>query len=177
MTENEVLIMGTPPNNLDIFGEATAILRSLYGATASFRDGQYEAIEATMTQNRTLVVQRTGWGKSLVYFICTKLMRERCRGVTVVVSPLLVLMENQIEAAERLGLRCDVLNSTTKDRREEILHSLEKNELDLVLVTPRRCFAKMCRVGSRTFGSVYLSLTRRTAFPTGVMIFAWSMDA
>ena len=73
-----------------------------------------------MTQNRTLVVQRTGWGKSLVYFICTKLMREQKRGVTVVVSPLLVLMENQIEAAEKLGLRCDVLNSTTKERRAEI---------------------------------------------------------
>ena len=94
-----------------------------------------------MTQNRTLVVQRTGWGKSLVYFICTKLMREQKRGVTMVVSPLLVLMENQIEAAETMGLRCNVLNSTTKDRRTEILQALERDELDLILVTPETLFS------------------------------------
>jgi ATP-dependent DNA helicase RecQ len=126
----------------NIFTRSTAILRSLYGPDASFRDGQYEAIEATMTQNRTLVVQRTGWGKSLVYFVCTKLMREQNRGVTMVVSPLLVLMENQIEAAQKMGLRCDVLNSTVKERRESILHSLEQNELDLILVTPETLFSE-----------------------------------
>ena len=128
-------------NNSEIFNKATEILRSLYGSMATFRDGQYEAIEATMTQNRTLVVQRTGWGKSLVYFICTKLMREQKRGVTMVVSPLLVLMENQIEAAETMGLRCNVLNSTTKDRRTEILQALERDELDLILVTPETLFS------------------------------------
>ena len=125
----------------DIFNKATAIIETLYGPGASFRDGQYEAIEATMTRNRTLVVQRTGWGKSLVYFVCTKLMRQRSRGVTMVVSPLLVLMENQIEAAKKMGLRCDVLNSSVKDRRAAILQSLEDNELDLILVTPETLFS------------------------------------
>jgi ATP-dependent DNA helicase RecQ len=126
----------------DIWARSTAILQELYGPGASFRDGQYEAIEATMTQNRTLVVQRTGWGKSLVYFVCTKLMRERNRGVTMVVSPLLVLMENQIDAAQRMGLRCDVLNSTVKERREDILHALEQDKLDLILVTPETLFSE-----------------------------------
>lgn len=126
----------------EIFARSTAILRSLYGPNASFRDGQYEAIEATMTRSRTLVVQRTGWGKSLVYFVCTKLLREQERGVTMVVSPLLVLMENQIEAAQRMGLRCDVLNSTTRDRRAEILEAMEHGELDLVLVTPETLFTE-----------------------------------
>lgn len=125
----------------EIFERATSIIENLYGPGASFRDGQYEAIEATMTRNRTLVVQRTGWGKSLVYFVCTKLMRQHGRGVTMVVSPLLVLMENQIEAAKKMGLRCDVLNSTVKDRREQILQSLEDNELDLILVTPETLFS------------------------------------
>ena len=83
--------------NTAIHKQATEIIKELYGKDASFREGQYEAIEATMTQKRTLVVQRTGWGKSLVYFVCTKLMREQRRGVTMVVSPLLVLMQNQIE--------------------------------------------------------------------------------
>lgn len=127
--------------NPEIHAKATAIIKSLYGANASFRDGQYEAIEATMTQKRTLVVQRTGWGKSLVYFVCTKLMRERGKGVTMVVSPLLVLMQNQIESAEKMGLKCDVLNSAVKDRREDILTSLEDNELDLILITPETLFA------------------------------------
>lgn len=127
--------------NPGIHARATAIIKSLYGRDASFRDGQYEAIEATMTQKRTLVVQRTGWGKSLVYFVCTKLMREQGKGVTMVVSPLLVLMQNQIEAAEKMGLKCAVLNSSVKNRREGILTSLEGNELDLLLITPETLFA------------------------------------
>lgn len=133
--------MALENRNPDIYIKAFAIIKSLYGADASFRDGQYEAIEATMTQKRTLVVQRTGWGKSLVYFVCTKLMREKGQGVTMVVSPLLVLMQNQIDAAEKIGLKCDVLNSSVKDRREDIFTSLKNNELDLILVTPETLFA------------------------------------
>ena len=128
--------------NTAIHKQATEIIKELYGKDASFREGQYEAIEATMTQKRTLVVQRTGWGKSLVYFVCTKLMREQRRGVTMVISPLLVLMQNQIEAAEKMGLKCDVLNSAVKDRRDDILSSLENNDLDLILVTPETLFAE-----------------------------------
>lgn len=135
----------------EIYAKASEILMSLYGAGASFRDGQYEAIEATMTRKRTLVVQRTGWGKSLVYFTCTKLLRSMGRGVTLVVSPLLILMENQLEAAERLGLRCDVLNSTVKDRRADILAALERNELDLVLVTPETLFSEDVQAHIRNF--------------------------
>lgn len=127
--------------NRSLYKKATSIIHSLYGPAAQFRDGQYEAIEAVMSRQRTLVVQRTGWGKSLVYFVCTKLMREQNRGVTMVVSPLLVLMQNQVEAAERLGLRCDVLNSRTKERRNDILQDMENDALDLVLVTPETLFS------------------------------------
>jgi ATP-dependent DNA helicase RecQ len=122
--------------NTEIHKKATEGIKALYGNNAEFREGQYEAIEATLQNNRTLVVQKTGWGKSLVYFLCTKLLREKGRGVTIVVSPLLVLMENQINAAEKLGLKCDVLNSAVLDRRGEIISSLSNDELDLVLVTP-----------------------------------------
>lgn len=124
----------------DIYKKASGLIRELYGPNATFREGQYEAIEATMTRKRTLVVQKTGWGKSLVYFACTKMMREEHRGVTMVISPLLVLMQNQIEAAEKIGLRCDVLNSRVRDREEEIISSLENDELDLILVTPETLF-------------------------------------
>ena len=127
--------------NKELYNKAYNILKNIYGEKATFRDGQYEAIEATMTHKRTLVVQRTGWGKSLVYFVCTKLMRMQNRGVTLVVSPLLVLMQNQIEAASKLGLKCEVLNSTVKDRRGEILSALENDAFDLLLVTPETLFS------------------------------------
>lgn len=91
-------------NDKSIYDRSQKILEELLGSGATFRDGQYEAIEATMMKKRTLVVQRTGWGKSLVYFAATRLLRESGKGVTMVVSPLLVLMKNQVEAAARLGL-------------------------------------------------------------------------
>ena len=131
--------------NQNFYERASAILKTLLGEGASFRKGQYEAIEATMTRPRTLVVQRTGWGKSLIYFICTRLMRESGRGATVVVSPLLILMKNQLESATRLGLRCEVLNKTTIERQGEIMKALKKNELDLVLVTPETLFKEEIR--------------------------------
>lgn len=123
-----------------LYGEAVEIIKQLYGNDAAFREGQYEAIEATMMHSRSLVVQKTGWGKSLVYFACTKLLRNRGMGVTMVVSPLLVLMQNQLEAAEQMGLICDSLNSSTKERRVNILNSLKCNEIDLILVTPETLF-------------------------------------
>ena len=122
--------------NRDIYDKAKSIILELYGTSAEFRDGQYEAIETTMLNKRTLVVQKTGWGKSLVYFICTRLFRDSGSGVTMIVSPLLVLMENQIEAGVKMGLKCEVLNSTVRERREGIISSLISDEIDLLLITP-----------------------------------------
>ena len=127
-------------NDYSIFQSADRILKSAYGNNAEFRDGQYEAIETTLTKKRTLIVQRTGWGKSLVYFTCTKILRQRHCGVTLVVSPLLVLMTNQLESAERIGLNCEILNSLSKDRWEEIISDLLNDKLDLVLITPETLF-------------------------------------
>ena len=75
---------------------------SLGNPHASFRDGQWESIEQLLNQNRVLVVQRTGWGKSMVYFLATKLLRDHGAGPTLLISPLLSLMRNQIEAARRI---------------------------------------------------------------------------
>lgn len=126
--------------NREIFNRATEIIKKLYGIDARFRPGQYEAIEATILNRRTLVVQRTGWGKSLVYFVCTKLLRERGEGVSLVVSPLLVLMQNQMDAAEKIGLKCDALNNKTADRRDEILNAMVDSNVDMVFVTPETLF-------------------------------------
>ena len=122
-----------------IHNEATAILLQTYGQQASFRDGQYEAIEATMTRGRTLVVQKTGWGKSLVYFISAKIKRNHGQGMTLVISPLLVLMENQMEYAKRMGIRCAALNSRIKrgsDERADILRQLKEDQIDILFITP-----------------------------------------
>ncbi len=123
--------------------EARNILKNLYGENAEFRPGQFEAIEATLTNRRTLVVQKTGWGKSLVYFTATKLLRNTGRGVTIVVSPLLSLMDNQIDAATKLNLRCIAFNSTLKgDDRKSALEDLQSDKCDLIFVTPETLFKK-----------------------------------
>ena len=167
--------MGEIYGNRQIHEKAETILKDFYGEEAVFRDGQYEAIEATMTQRRTLVVQRTGWGKSLIYFVCTKLLREQKRGVTMVVSPLLVLMENQIAAAEKLKLSCDVLNSTVRDRRRQILDALEEDRLDLLFITPETLFSddvqsRLHNIRHRSFcdrrSTLYFRLGSR--FPPGI---------
>lgn len=102
--------------------KAERALCEFIGNGKSFREGQYEAIEATLTNKRTLVVQRTGWGKSMVYFVCTKLLRDEGKGITLIISPLLSLMKNQIESAEKANLKCDVLNSTkTNDEKVRII--------------------------------------------------------
>lgn len=119
----------------------TNILKQYYGDDAEFRDGQYEAIESTYKNSRTLIVQKTGWGKSLVYFISTKLFREENKGITLVVSPLLVLMENQKEAANKLNIKCATLNSTVSiEERPNIIRNMVNNVYDLVFVTPETLF-------------------------------------
>lgn len=119
---------------------ALELLRLALGdAAAEFRDGQWEAIDALVNRReRLLVVQRTGWGKSSVYFISTRILRDRGRGPTLIVSPLLALMRNQIEAAERLGVRAFTVNSTNREAWPEIERAVRRNEVDALLVSPER---------------------------------------
>ena len=107
---------------------------------AEFRDDQREAIADLVDDRaRVLCVQRTGWGKSAVYFVATSLLREAGAGPTLIVSPLLALMRNQIEAAERLGLRAYTINSTNRgDDWDDVRARLAANTIDLLLVSPER---------------------------------------
>jgi ATP-dependent DNA helicase RecQ len=105
---------------------------------ATFRPGQREAVEALLNREQVLVVQRTGWGKSAVYFLATKLLRDQGLGPTLLVSPLLALMRNQIEAAERLGLRCMTINSSSPTTVGQLSDRLSEDTVDLVLVSPER---------------------------------------
>ncbi len=106
---------------------------------AEFRPGQLEAIRDVVADRaRVLCVQRTGWGKSAVYFVATALLREADAGPTLIVSPLLALMRNQIAAAERLGLRAHTINSTNRDEWSGIRDRLAENSIDLLLISPER---------------------------------------
>ena len=129
-------------NDNNIFKEAEGILKNAYGLNARFRDGQYEAIEAVATRKRTLVVQKTGWGKSLVYFVAARLLKTK--GMTIVISPLMVLMDNQKEAAERVGLKCLLLNSSVSDKEErnEIIEKLRNNQCDMFFTTPETLYSQ-----------------------------------
>jgi len=113
--------------------------KALNSPGAEFRDGQWEAINALVNQRkRLLLVQRTGWGKSLVYFIATKILRDRGYGPTIIVSPLLALMRDQISAANRIGIRALTINSTNKADWPSLKQEILDDKADVVLVSPER---------------------------------------
>jgi len=120
--------------------DALTLLRRLTGrADAEFHDGQLEAIRALAgDRQRVLVVQRTGWGKSAVYFIATRLLRDRGSGPTLLISPLLALMRNQVEAAGRMGVRAATINSSNTDGWDEVAAAVEADEIDILLISPER---------------------------------------
>ncbi|GAA1392304.1 RecQ family ATP-dependent DNA helicase [Luteococcus peritonei] len=119
---------------------ALAVLRQLVGSPeAVFHEGQLEAVLALVEQRqRALVVQRTGWGKSAVYFVATALRRAEGAGPTVIVSPLLALMRDQIAAAERAGVRAVTMNSANATDWQEISAALAADDVDVLLISPER---------------------------------------
>jgi ATP-dependent DNA helicase RecQ len=119
--------------------EAERILRLLAGDAARLRDDQWTAIDALVSHGRrALVVQRTGWGKSAVYFFATALLRAGGAGPTVLISPLLALMRNQVAAAERAGIRAVTVNSTNVDEWQAVYDRVAAGEVDVLLVSPER---------------------------------------
>ena len=108
-------------------------------ADAKFRDGQEDAIRHIVEgRGRLLVVQKTGWGKSFVYFIATKLLRDAGAGPSLLISPLLALMRNQIAAAERMGVRAATINSDNMSDWENVEGKLARGEIDILLISPER---------------------------------------
>lgn len=136
---------------------ALVLLRqALANPAADFRDDQWEAIEALLERGeRLLVVQRTGWGKSLVYFIATRLLRERGAGPTLIISPLLALMRNQVAAARQAGLTAQTINSSNREEHQSIMSRIRANKVDLLLISPERL------AGDSFQGRVLTSLAHR----------------
>jgi ATP-dependent DNA helicase RecQ len=130
-------------------GIALERLRALTGEDRSrFRPGQLEAIrDVVVDRARVLCVQRTGWGKSALYFVATALLREAGAGPTLIVSPLLALMRNQIAAAHRLGLRAHTINSTNREEWDDVRDRLAADTIDLLLISPERLNNQRFREG------------------------------
>lgn len=121
--------------------------------TVNFRDGQFDAIEHVVEgRGRLLVVQRTGWGKSFVYFIATKLLRDCGHGPAVLVSPLIALMRNQISAAERMGVRAATINSDNVNEWANVEERIQNDDVDILLISPERLGNQ--RFVSRVFGPI-----------------------
>ena len=131
---------GAPASAGQTLVDATAVLRTLVGRDdADFHDGQFDAIVSLVDEHRrALVVQRTGWGKSAVYFVATMLLRRRGAGPTILVSPLLALMRDQISAASRAGVRAVAINSTNPHEWADVQAALSRDEVDVLLVSPER---------------------------------------
>lgn len=112
---------------------------SLQNPRADFRDGQFEAIDTVVNgRQKLLVVQKTGWGKSSVYFISAKYLRSQGAGLTIIISPLLALMRNQIDAASRLGLNVVTINSSNASEWDSVKKSILQNRVDALLISPER---------------------------------------
>ncbi|MEU5715988.1 RecQ family ATP-dependent DNA helicase [Streptomyces sp. NPDC020403] len=129
-------------DTLQLRAEADAILAELVGApegSARLREDQWQAVEALVREGRrALVVQRTGWGKSAVYFVATALLRRRGSGPTVIISPLLALMRNQVGSAARAGIQARTINSANPEEWDTIYQEVEQGETDVLLVSPER---------------------------------------
>jgi ATP-dependent DNA helicase RecQ len=112
---------------------------ALNNSQADFREAQWEAIASLVEErSKLLVVQRTGWGKSLVYFLATRLLRDRGAGPTILISPLLALMRNQIAAADRIGVKAATINSSNTEEWQLVKNRLLAGEIDVLLVSPER---------------------------------------
>jgi ATP-dependent DNA helicase RecQ len=122
-----------------IADEARLVLRGAVDNKANFHPGQLEAILALVEgRRRVLVVQRTGWGKSVVYFIATRLLRDRGMGPTILISPLLALMRDQIRMASRFGVQAQSIDSTNQAEWDEIDAALAADQIDLLMISPER---------------------------------------
>ncbi len=139
---------------------AQALLEQALYAGARFRDGQLEAVLALVDDHhRALVVERTGWGKSVVYFLATRLLRDGGAGPTLLISPLLSLMRDQMRTAARLSVKAESINSTNQPDWPEVEGRLAADEVDLLLVSPER-------LGNEDFQRLV-----REAMPRGLGLF------
>ena len=126
-------------NKNDNYHLTLNLLKKMLGNDVRFRPGQYEIIDSVISNGgKHLLVQKTGWGKSIIYFILTKIFRDKGGGPTLLISPLLSLMRNQIYHAEKIGIKAVAINSSNSQDHDRILHEIQKDNIDILLVAPER---------------------------------------
>lgn len=121
-----------------MYADAEKYLKQMFGPQATFRQGQWEAINLALHNKKTLIVQQTGWGKSIVYFIATKILRDIGKGPTILISPLLSLVRNQIDSASKLGIVAESINSQNVDEWEIVKGKLKEDVCDILLISPEQ---------------------------------------
>ena len=121
-----------------IIDEAYSALREIYGDAAEFREGQLEAIIDAVQHRKVLIVQKTGWGKSIVYFVAANILRRHGAGPILIISPLLALMENQIVTASQLGIKAVSINSSNREGWPSLYNSIRAGNVDAVIVSPEK---------------------------------------
>lgn len=121
-----------------VYDDALKYLKQMFGVEATFRDGQWESIHLAINNKKALIVQQTGWGKSVVYFIATKILRSYGKGPTILISPLLSLMRNQIDSASGLGITAESINSQNVDEWENVKANLKEDKCDVLLISPEQ---------------------------------------
>lgn len=117
---------------------AEKYLKQMLGEQSSFRLGQWEAIEYSLQNKKALIVQQTGWGKSIVYFIATRILRDKGKGPTILISPLLSLIRNQIENASKIGIVALTINSQNVEEWDNVKSNLKNDTCDILLISPEQ---------------------------------------
>lgn len=121
-----------------MYNIALNYLRQMFGKDAGFRTGQWEAIDLALHYKKALIVQQTGWGKSIIYFIATKILRDLGKGPTILISPLLSLVRNQIDSASKLGIIAESINSQNVDDWDLVKSKLSTDTCDILLISPEQ---------------------------------------
>lgn len=121
-----------------MYDEALRYLKQMFGNEARFREGQWEAIQYALHNKKVLIVQQTGWGKSIVYFIATKLLRDKGKGPTILISPLLSLVRNQINSSSSLGIAAKSINSQNANEWDFVKEELKADTCDILLISPEQ---------------------------------------
>lgn len=121
-----------------MYDDALYYIKQMFGQQATFREGQWEAINLALQNRKALIVQQTGWGKSIVYFIATKILRSKGKGPTVLISPLLSLVRNQIESASNLDIVAESINSQNVEEWQSVKNKLKNDACDILLISPEQ---------------------------------------
>ena len=121
-----------------MYADALKCLKQMFGVQATFRQGQWEAIDLALHNKKALIVQQTGWGKSIVYFIATKILRDKGKGPSFLISPLLSLVRNQISSASKLGIVAQSINSQNVDEWDSVKQKLKEDACDILLISPEQ---------------------------------------